>query len=552
MEPSTLITGRVLSLAAGLSQDQALAVTGTDIAAVGSTEAARSVLGSPARVLDAGRRTVMPGFIDSHSHAAATAIDSATMVDCVNCHSIEQMQQILSENLHRAADTGWLIARGQFLLNLRWTERRYPDRHDLDKVSTTIPIAFRAGHKAVLNTKALEVVDIERYAGVTHGAAGPASIEREADGRPSGRINNLDPLLPLPEPTAAEVDAAIRNGVRNLFTAKGVTTTCEITDSRASLQTLADMVDDGTAGTRFKLLLWVPRTYTLDEALDWRAQGLTERAGMFDVHGIKMFADGGYTSSDAATEVPYTAAVASEPGSMGVLSFSDDELAELLDRLGTAGVELAMHANGERSQEQLARVLENFTGTAPKLRLEHAANWVWNAQTPDRWRRANAAPVPNPSFMFTMAPAMPHFLGEYGARSGRLPYRTLLDQGWRLPAGSDCTPNYDIEASDPFTSMWCAMAREGWDGVPIEPEESIDLESALRMHTQYPAELLGEGDRKGTLEAGKLADLVVLDRDITAGVDAATIRDVQVDHVLLGGRTVYSRPGAEPLAEKTL
>lgn len=547
----TLLAGSVLPLTgSGLRPEQALAMQGERIAGVGSVANLSSLAGART-VLDAGARTILPGFIDSHSHASAAATGAGWMVDCVNtCSCIEEMQQVLTENLGQAERTGWVNARGLFMANLRWKDGRYPTREDLDKVSRTVPIALRTGHISILNTRALEVVQIEKFYNTVHGSGGPVAIQRGADGQPNGRVNNLDGLLPYPEPGAADIEYALDKGMRDYYTALGVTTVCEVTDTLQSLGILQRLIEEKRVKARFKLLLRTPRMCTFEQALDWRSLGIKEQPGMFEVQGVKLFADGGYSSADAAVNGEYLPSVAIAPGSKGVLSYTDERLSQILRAAEEAGIQLAFHANGERSQEQICRLVVALgLKNSPPVRLEHAANWVWDPTTPEHWKRSGCVPVPNPMFVNLMAPAMPGFLGEFGKGKGRLPFRTLIEQGWELAAGSDATCFYDKSVSNPFFSLWCCLMRLGWDDRPIEPEEAIDLEAALKMHTVYPARLLGEERTKGTLEAGKLADVVVLDRDLR-DVSPERLRDVRVDYVYLGGELVHRREGAAPLVER--
>jgi predicted amidohydrolase YtcJ len=539
-----VLHGKVLPLSDGLKTQQAVGIRDGKILGVGGVSQVADMMKGVA-ALDFGDRTIMPGFIDSHSHAASSAMGAAWMIDCVNtCSCIEEMQQVLTQNLDAAERTGWVNARGTFMANVRWTDGRYPTREDLDKVSKKVPIAVRTGHISILSTKALEVVEIEKYANAVHGSGGPIAIHRGADGKPNGRINNLDGLLPYPEPDDATVESSLDTGIRDYFTAHGVTTICEITDHRRSLGILGRLIDQGRVRSRFKLLLRVPRTCSFEDALRWRELGITERPGMFEVAGVKLFADGGFSSADAAVKAAYAKEVALHPGSKGVLSFKDDELARILEKSATAGMQVAFHANGERSQEQICRIVKELglKGAAP-VRLEHAGNWVWDPETPHQWQEAGALPVPNPMFLSLMAPAMPGFLGKYGAQHGRLPFKSLLARGWELPSGSDATCYYDRSVSNPFFSIWCCMKRQGWDGHLIDPEEAIGLEDALKMHTVHPARLLGEEHTRGTLEVNKLADLIVLDRNVL-DVTADDVRDVNVDFVFRGGELVYAREGA--------
>jgi predicted amidohydrolase YtcJ len=546
-ETTTLLLGNVLSMTNGLASEPAVAFRGDRIVGTGDQTRLADRAADP-RILDFGQRTILPGFIDTHAHAALTSIGAETMVDCVNgVSSLEDMLQALVDNLAASEETGWLMARGMLGFRERWRADRNPTREDLDRVSTEIPIAVRTGHLSILNTRALEVVEIGKYFDVKQGSLGPISISFGDDGQPNGLVSNLDALLPFPAPGADVVKAALESGIRRLFTANGVTSICEMSDTLDSLRAMVELIDAARIGPRFSVFVMAPATLPLDQAVAWRENGITDRPGMLDVRGIKMFADGGYSSSDAAVNVPYTDAVALEPGSKGKLSFTDDELKDVLRTVAAAGLQLALHTNGERCQEQVCRVVEELGLTdAQPVRLEHAGNWVFDARTPDAWRLAGAVPASQPAFLFTMGPSMPLYLGAYGAQHGRGPYRTLLETGWDMPSGSDCYWSYEDDVTDPTFGMWCTMVREGWDGEVMDPEEAIDLESALRMQTVNGAKAMGEASTRGTLEEGKLADVVVLDRDITQGVTGANIREVDVDYVFRGGELIHIRDGAAP------
>jgi predicted amidohydrolase YtcJ len=536
----------------GLRTRPALGISGDRLSGVGDPNRAAAGLNEP-RVWDFGERSLLPGFIDTHTHAAMGVIGVDMMIDCVNhCNSIEEMQQRLLDNLDARDEGGWLIARGLLMLDQRWSDGRYPTREDLDRVSTEFPIALRTGHLAIVNTRALEVVDIEQFVGVKHGSLGPSAVQMGPDGRPNGRLHNLEGILPLPGPDSETIRRALETGIRRVFTAKGITTICELSDTLESTNVLLELIDQGDIGPRFNVFLMVPATMTLDEALSWSDSGLSERPGMYDVQGIKLFADGGYSSSDAAVCHPYRDEVALEPGSKGALSFTDAELAELLRKIAGCGMQVAIHTNGERSQEQVCRVVETVDfADDPPVRLEHAGNWVWEPETPQRWRQAGVIPVPQPSFLWTMAAGMPALFGEYGRRHGRQPFRTLLNDGWELASGSDWGWPWEEAITSPFFSMWCCMKRQGFDGQSVDPEEAIDFEAALKMNTINGARLLGEDANRGSLDEGKLADIVVVDRDLTKGVTAANVRDIQVDYVFRGGELVHARDGAEPYIDRT-
>lgn len=153
--------------------------------------------------------------------------------------------------------------------------------------------------------------------------------------------------------------------------------------------------------------------------------------------------------------------------------------------------------------------------------------------------------MPQPVFLYTFGDFFPVYLGEYGARGG-FPFRSLLRDGWRLSGSSDVWVGSEEQATNPLFSVWCCVARRTFRGDTIDEDEAIPVEDALRMHTIDAAAVLGRERLVGSLEPGKVADCVVLDRDPTACATEELL-DVQVDAVVVDGRLAYEREGAPPL-----
>jgi predicted amidohydrolase YtcJ len=175
-------------------------------------------------------------------------------------------------------------------------------------------------------------------------------------------------------------------------------------------------------------------------------------------------------------------------------------------------------------------------------RIEHAGNFVPDWALTRAWRDAGAIAVPQPVFLYAIGDFMPAYVGEYG-RAGQFPLRRLIDEGWRLSGSSDVWIGSEQRQTNPLFGMWCAVARKGFLGEPIEPEQAIGVEEAVRLYTSDAAAALGEERRRGSLERGLIADVVVLDRD-PRSVDVDELPDIQVDFVLAGGRVIHQRDGA--------
>jgi predicted amidohydrolase YtcJ len=543
-----LLAKRVLTMT-GESGVEAVAVADGRIVGTGSRSELDRLAPAGTPILDAGGRTVCPGFVDPHAHGEVAARTIVATVDCraPGCTGVGDVVATLRAHLDEA-DRGWLVGQGNLFFDQKLVERRLPTSTELDSVSTDVAIAVRAGgHVTVLNSRALELAGIDRgYAPPEHSVTGKPIVEREPDGRPTGVVKEMDNLLPLPEMDRAALREALGEGLRELFTRNGVTAIGEISETLTGLRAMGELQRTGELPLRVFAYLWVPGTVTLDEACAWPAQLDPGLSPLLRVQGVKLFADGGYSAASAAVKHDY----AGQTGWRGALALDAEQIREALARTREAGLQLAIHANGDRAQEEVCAAIE-AAGGAPdgrlRTRIEHAGNFApERGVTTESWRRAGILPVPQPVFLYTFGDFFPVYLGPYGA-DGRFAFRSLLDEGWRISGSSDVWIGSERQATNPLFSVWCCLKRETFRGEIIDPHERITVEEALRMHTLHAAEALGCEDELGSIEPGKLADLVVLERDPATCADDDLPR-IAVDAVLVEGRLVHERQGARPLA----
>ena len=549
--PTTVLRGRVITVAPhGPPEARAVAIRAGKILSVSSGPGHEDAESEGDRTIDFGGRVIMPGFVDPHTHAEA-ASQAYAKVDCrAPSHaSVADVLDELRDNLPRAEGSGWLIAQANLFFDQKLRDRRMPTLRELDSVSDRAAIAIQAGgHVTLLNSRAMELSHLERFEPGASGTSGTIVIERDSGGHPTGVVSEIDGLLPFPKPNRAELKAMIKRGVRDLYTRFGVTSIGEISYSLESLQCMDELVQAGDLAGRLAVYIRAPWTLSLEDACKWQDfLRFKSPIDVFHVKGVKMFADGGYSARNAATLTPYLAPYAVETGSRGQLSMDRHQLANATRLTRAAGLQLAVHANGERAQlEVAAGALEGGNGFASILpvRAEHAGNLLTDPATADAWRDAGLVPVSQPVFLYDFGDFIPVYLGEPG-RHGQFPFRTLLAEGWHMCGSSDLALGSEERQSNPLFSMWCCVKRQSYLGELIEPEQRISVDDALRMHTLYAAEALGIGDRCGSIEVGKVADLIVLDRDPRA-VEPDQLLDINVDFVFVGGQPVYERPAAVP------
>ncbi|AQA03158.1 hypothetical protein BVC93_12790 [Mycobacterium sp. MS1601] len=545
---SIALTGRIVSVTGGADAEAVVIINGR-IAAVGSRRLAEEARTSGIEVRDFGERAVVPGFVDPHIHLELLSTARGRAVDCrvPGCKTIADVLDRLIEAAADVADGDWLLGYGNLFFDQKLAERRLPTRAELDRVSTTIPIQIACGgHTSVLNTRALELAQVERFLNGAAGLWGSPVVHLDDNGVPTGVVSEIDQLLPVPPMDRAEVRRHLASTYSELFTAYGVTTFGEMLSSFDNADIMDDLVGSKDIAARGVLYPMAPSAGPLEEVCDW-VSTYRSRAGTdwMRAAGTKLFADGGYSARNAATRTPYVAEHAPYPGYKGTLNMTQGDVLRALRATRRRDIQVAIHANGPRAQDEILSALLSVPGPHDHrpVRIEHAGNLVNDRADLELFRRANVIPVLQPVFLYNfMADFVPMLLGD-GGLTGRLPLRSMLDDGVGPVASSDVAPGAEAEQSNPMFSIWECMARRSYWGLHIEPAETISFTEALRLHTIEGARSLGMQDSVGSIEVGKWGDIAVLDRDPRAG-GLDEVRSALVDEVFLAGVSVHKRSAA--------
>ena len=538
-----LTGGNIVTMADGAPAAQAIAVRGDRIAAVGSDAEIEALVGPETQVIRLDGKTVVPGMIDAHVHFT----NLGRQRQILNARGMSK-EEIVAEVGRRAAASppgDWIEGRGWD--QNTWQVREFPAKADLDGVSPDNPVFLKRidGHAAWVNSAALMAASITRD---TLDPAG-GQIIRDAAGDPTGTlIDNGFRLAEreIPPPSRAQRRQAVQLAIEEAL-ASGLTGVHEAGGSREEIEVYLEMLDDDDFDFRlYEFVRWpaneAEQQHTYDELDYFLEQG--PQVGLYDnrltIRGIKMSIDGAMGSRGAALLEPY----ADDPGNTGLFRLSEDEIYDTILRGLEAGFQTATHAIGDAANrvvlDAFERAIEESGVEDHRLRIEHAQ--ILHPDDVGRFAELGVLPSMQP----THATSDMHWVVDrVGEQRTTFAYawRTLLDSGVRMPGGSDAP----VESVRPLWGIYSAVTRQDHDpgnAAPWHPEQLVTREEALRMFTIDAAYGAFEEDLKGSLEVGKLADMVVLSRDIMT-IAAPEILETAVLTTILGGRIVYEATASD-------
>jgi predicted amidohydrolase YtcJ len=501
---------------------EALAIADGRILAVGSNDEVKVLASGGSKKLDLEGRTVLPGFIDAHAHPAASGREHLKMVAC-DSDSVEAIQAALRQRAGRTPANDWVLG---FLYDDGKTPHPLT-RAELDAAVPDHPVLVRhrGGHTVFVNSPALEL------AGVEESTPDPAGgrFARDASGRHNGYVADnataaFEKLIKL-NFTRDDYRAGVKL-ISKMLASKGVTSVGDATTSTLDLQAYQDASDAGELGTRVYCLMQL-------DALD-RMIAAGIHTGFGDewvrVGAVKQFADGSISERTARLSQPYDGI----PGYFGLLLESRDELYENARKAHAAGWQLATHANGDVAIDEILGVYEQVQRENPRrdprFRIEHCT--LLNPSLIERMRALKVIPVTFSCYVYFHGDVM-HFYGDERLKH-MFAMRDLIDAGLHPPDSSD----YTASPSEPMMWLQSQVTRTDPRGHTWGANQRITVEEAIRAGTINGAYASFEENLKGSLEAGKLADLVVLGED-PMRVEASTLLHVPVERTMVGGRWVF-------------
>ena len=481
------------------------------------------------REVDGEGRTLLPGLIDAHGHVMGLGL-AAIQLDLVGTASLGELQERLRRHAAANPGSGWIIGRGwnQEL----WPEKTMPTAADLDAVVADRPVWLERvdGHASVGNSAAL------RAAGITAATQDPAGgkVERDASGSPTGLFIDTAAALverAVPAPSPADQERALAKA-QEMMLSSGLTAVADMGTSIDGWNVMRRAADTGRLQVRI-----MSYAGGIEPLLSIAGTGPTPwlYGDRLRMGGVKLYGDGALGSRGAWLKAPY----ADLPETSGLAVTSAAELRRQAALAAEMGAQVAIHAIGDRANAETIAIFEDLarvhTGDR-RWRIEHV-QVLDTADLPRLARTgiiASMQPIHQVSDR-TMAEAR---LGP-GRLAGAYAWQTLARSGARLAFGSD----FPVEPVNPFLGLSAAISRQDPNGVPPggwRPHERVSFDAALAGFTRGAAHAGFAEGRIGSLEPGKWADFILVDRDISA-VDAQSLAATQVLETWIAGEKVWER-----------
>ena len=511
---------------------EAVAVIGDRIVAVGSSAEIEQWHGPATKVIDAHGRRVLPGFDDAHVHfiTGGLQLDS---VDLKNAASPEEFARLIGEQAKKTPKGEWVT--GGDWDEEKWSPPHLPTKELIDALTPDTPVFVNRydGHEALANAVAMKL------AGVTAKTPDPpgGTIVRDAQGNPTGVFKDaaqgyIDKVIP-----DLTHERRLRAAKRALAYAAqlGVTSLQDMGPGRETIAVYAELAEKGELTARI---------YAAPPIARWEEQtriGIRHAFGSpyLRIGALKAFADGSLGSTTAYFFQPYRDA----PNTRGLLTDDMQPLSKMQERFmkaDAAGLQLCVHAIGDAAISTILDMyaeVEKAHGDADRRwRIEHSQHMA--AKDFDRYAKLKVIASVQPYHAIDDGRWAERRIGPERIKT-TYAFRSFLDHGVRLALGTDWT----VAPLNPMLTLYAAVTRATLDGKNPNgwaPEQKISLQEAVEAYTMGSAYAEFQDKEKGSITAGKLADLVVLSDDIFA-IDPAKIRDTKVETTVVGGKVVWGK-----------
>lgn len=519
-----LINARIYTVDGRFSVQEAVAIKGGRIAALGTT---RDITKSwkAAKTLDAKGKCVYPGFYDAHAHLHSYG----QMLQYADLQGTTSYKQVLERLVaYRKANPNgqWILGRGWDQND--WASKSFPTKEPLDSLFPNVPVCLTRidGHALVANSKALAL------AGITEETRVEGGLVEKVQGKLTGIVldNAMDKVyLRINSPTQQEVESAILTAEKRCF-AVGLTSVAEAGISHELCETYKKLY----AEKRLNMRVYAMLTPT-DENVERYLKAGIYQTEYLTVRSFKVMADGALGSRGACLLAPYS----DKPTTRGFLTIDSAWMEQFAARISKTPFQINTHCIGDSTNRFILDVYGKYLdiyGKTKRWRIEHAQ--VVSKKDMSKFREYGIIPSVQPTHCTSDMPWAEERLGKERVKTAYA-FKELYEQRGIIALGSD----FPVEDINPLYGFHAAVARQDAANKPdggFQSDQALSRETALRGMTIYAAIAGFEENVKGSLEVGKLADMVILDGDIMT-LPANKLRSVNVLQTLSGGRVVFER-----------
>jgi predicted amidohydrolase YtcJ len=542
-----LYNGKVVTVDPGFTIQQAVAIRAGRLVAVGpDSYVLKAERGPKTEVIDLHGRTVLPGLVDAHLHALEAGL-SEFRGPLPPLDSFAAVQTYVRKQAAKTPKGAWIVVPRTFPTRL--TEMRMPTRDLLD-VDRDHPVLFDASYVVVLNSYALKLSGIDRHTPNPPGG----DIVKDADGEPNGILKNAQSLVKGLDRAAYFTEAekldALEQQLKR-YIAAGLTAVGDGGVNPEQIGLYQKLKASGRLPIR-TVLTWLPDrsqpTSTLQQQIESAAYTSNTGDSWLKFGAFKLTLDGGMTIGTAYQRYPYgpfgkQLYGKTDPDDRGQLFVAPDKLLAVMRTARNRGWQLTTHDQGGGAIDNFLDSLEALDRekriAATRSHVLHAS--FQSQEAIARMKRLGVLANVQAAWLYFDAPALEQVFGYDGMRYF-YPLRSYIDAGIIVADGSDHMIGHDknraVNPYNPFLGMWAQVTRLTDRGKVIHPEEKITRAEALKTHTIWPAYLQFAENERGSLENGKLADLIVIDRDYL-NCPEAQIKDIEPLMTILNGKIVY-------------
>jgi predicted amidohydrolase YtcJ len=533
-EPATLIVHNAQVYTAHDAQPtaQAVAVRGDRIVLVGTSEAALALSGPDTRVIDAAGATLLPGLQDSHAHFVGLGA-SLQVLQLRGTTDYDAIVEMVRERAAHARPGEWIEGRS-WDQNL-WPVKDWPTHDKLTQAAPANPVYLTRvdGHAALVNKAALDA------AGITRDTPDPPGgrLIRTPGGEPTGvLIDTAQGLVArkIPPVSAEQLEDRILLAdaeARRL----GLTTVHDAGVPPATVEVYKRLIDAGKLKTRLYVMLQGPLPVLEAE---FKKGPVISHGGRLTVRAIKIGADGALGSRGAALLEPYS----DEPATTGLMTTPPEDIYAQTLAASRAGFQTCIHAIGDRANRVVMSVFERVQAEVPgardlRMRNEHAQ--ILDAADIPRFAQLNVIASMQATHATSDMPWVPARIGAERTAEGAYVWQRLIRSGVIIANGSD----FPVEPPDPLLGIYAAITRQDPAGMPEGgwmPDERMSREETLKSFTWNAAYAAHAEKDLGSLEVGKLADMVLLDKNVMT-IDPPDILSTSVIATVIGGEIVFER-----------